>query len=80
MRETVIKPFVEGARVRADVLQALADAIGGEQLGHRVRIVPTRNPPPATAEGRDVAPALMGTYAAHERAALIIAENLDGTI
>ncbi len=77
-RETVIGSFVEGARVRADALQALADAIGGEQLGHRVRMVLVANPPPVTAEGRDVVPALMATYAAHERAAVMIAENLDG--
>src|SRR6202020_1344063 len=32
-RETVVASFVEGARVRADALAALADAIGGEPLG-----------------------------------------------
>src|SRR6185312_2704080 len=36
-RETVIGSFVEGARVRADALTALADAVGGEPLGETVR-------------------------------------------
>src|SRR6185437_12824347 len=36
-RETVVASFVEGARVRADALVALADAIGGEPLGRKVR-------------------------------------------
>jgi hypothetical protein len=31
-RETVIGSFVEGARVRAEALAALADAVGGELL------------------------------------------------
>src|SRR5437588_12764486 len=30
-RETVIASFVDGARVRADALAALADIVGGEQ-------------------------------------------------
>jgi len=36
-RETVIASFVEGARVRADALAALADTVGGEPLGQDVR-------------------------------------------
>jgi hypothetical protein len=36
-RETVIASFVEGARVRADALAALADTVGGEELGGEVR-------------------------------------------
>src|SRR5579871_4730139 len=36
-RETVIGAFVEGARVRADALTALAEAIGDEPLGREVR-------------------------------------------
>src|SRR5438046_1876416 len=36
-RETVISSFVEGARVRAEALAALADAVGGEVLGQQVR-------------------------------------------
>ena len=77
-RETVIASFVEGARVRADALSSLADAIGGEALGQEVRRLLVASPPPAGADGRDVVSALRATYAAHERAALVIAASLDG--
>lgn len=76
-RETVIASFVEGARVRADALAALADAIGGEPLGVEVRRLLVANPPPIGADGHDVVPALRATYAAHERAAMLIASSLD---
>ncbi len=76
-RETVIGSFVEGARVRADALAALADAVGGEPLGQGVRKLLLANPPPLGADERDVMPALIATYAAHERAALMIAAGLD---
>jgi hypothetical protein len=76
-RETVIASFVEGARVRADALAALADTVGGEPLGRKVRTLLVAHPPPVEAEGRDVVPALRATYAAHERAAIMIAESLD---
>jgi hypothetical protein len=76
-RETVIASFVDGARVRADALAALADAVGGEELGQEVRTVLVANPPPVSAEGPDVLPALRATYAAHESAALMIAARLD---
>jgi hypothetical protein len=76
-RETVIASFVEGARVRADALAALADAVGGEGLGREVRSLLVANPPPAGAEEDDVVSALRATYAAHERAAVMIAERLD---
>jgi hypothetical protein len=76
-RETVIGSFVEGARVRADALAALADEIGGEPLGRRVRTLLIAHPPPVRAAGDDVVPALRATYAAHERAALLLAERLD---
>jgi hypothetical protein len=75
--ETVIGSFVEGARVRAQTLAALADAVGGEPLGGEVRMRLVANPPPAGAEGEDVVPALRATYAAHERAAVMIAASLD---
>ncbi len=78
-RETVVASFVEGARVRADALLALADAIGGEALGIEVRALLVADPPPAEAEGDDVIPALRATYAAHERAAVMIAACLDAT-
>jgi hypothetical protein len=73
----VIASFVEGARVRADALAALADAVGGEQLGREVRTLLVTNPPPVRPDGHDVVPALRATYAAHERAAIRIAESLD---
>jgi hypothetical protein len=76
-RETVIASFVEGARVRADALAALADAVGGEELGQEVRRLLVAHPPPLGADGEDVVPALRGTYGAHERAALVIAASLD---
>jgi hypothetical protein len=76
-RETVVASFVEGARVRADALVALADAIGGEPLGLEVRKLLVADPPPAHAEDDDVIPALRATYAAHERAAVLIAAGLD---
>jgi len=76
-RETVIGSFVEGARVRADALTALADAVGGEPLGEAVRQLLIANPPPVDADGPGVVDALRATYAAHERAALLIAARLD---
>jgi hypothetical protein len=76
-RETVIGSFVDGARVRADALAALADEIGGESLGQQVRTLLLANPPPLTAEGEDVVPALRATYEAQERAAVMIAAGLD---
>ena len=77
-RETVIASFVEGARVRAEALAALADAIGGEALGREIRTLLVANPPPAGAHGEEVVPALRATYAAQERAAVMIATSLDG--
>jgi hypothetical protein len=77
-RETVIASFVEGARVRADALGALADAIGGEPLGREVRLLLVANPPPVRADAEDVMPALRATYAAQERAVIMIAASLDG--
>jgi hypothetical protein len=78
-RETVVGAFVEGARVRADALGTLADAIGGEPLGQVVRETLTENPPPVEADGADVEPALRATYEAQERAAVMIAAYLDAT-
>ncbi len=76
-RETVIASFVEGARVRADALATLADVIGGEPLGRDVRRLLVDHPPPMGAEGPNVVSALRATYAAHERAAVMIAVSLD---
>jgi hypothetical protein len=77
-RETVIGSFVEGARVRADALAALADLVGGEPLGRDVRRLLVAHPPPAGADEQDVVPALRATYSAHEQAAVMIAASLDG--
>jgi hypothetical protein len=76
-RETVIGSFVDGARVRADALSALADEVGGEPLGRDVRALLIADPPPLGAEGPDVIGALRATYAAQERAAVLIAAWLD---
>ncbi|MGA2014630.1 MAG: hypothetical protein ABSH51_29440 [Solirubrobacteraceae bacterium] len=78
-RETVIGSFVEGARVRADALSALSDAAGGVPLGREVRGLLVAHPPPLGAEGDDVVEALRATYAAQERAAVLIAAGLDAT-
>lgn len=76
-RETVIASFVEGARVRADALAALADAVGGEPLGREVRSLLVAYPPPVGADGPEVVDALRATYDAQERAAVMIAARLD---
>ncbi len=76
-RETVIASFVDGARVRADALVGLADAVGGERLGADVRALLAADPPPVTADGPEVVPALRATYGAQERAAVAIAARLD---
>jgi hypothetical protein len=77
--ETVIASFVEGAQVRADALSALADTVGGATLGHQVRSLLVAHPPPVRPEGPDVVPALRATYAAQERAAVMIGASLDRT-
>ncbi len=76
-RETVISSFVEGARVRADALAGLADAVGGEALGGEVRSLLVADPPPVGAGGEEAVSALKATYAAHEQVALTIAAHLD---
>jgi hypothetical protein len=76
-RETVIGSFVDGARVRADALAALADLVGGEGLGTEVRNLLVAHPPPVEALGPEVIPTLRATYAAQERAAVLIAAQLD---
>lgn len=76
-RETVIGSFVEGARVRAVALTKLADAVGGEPLVREVRTLLAADPPPVRADAPDVMSALRATYAAHERAAILIAADLD---
>jgi hypothetical protein len=77
-RETVIGSFIDGARVRADALAVLADAAGGEPLGREVRTLLVAHPLPVSADGPDVVSELRATYAAHERAVVMIAASLDG--
>jgi hypothetical protein len=76
-RETVIGSFVEGARVRANALIALADAVGGTPLVGEVQKLLAADPPPVDVDGADVLSDLRATYAAHERAAIVIADCLD---
>jgi hypothetical protein len=76
-RETVIGSFVDGARVRADALGELADIVGGGELGAEVRGLLVECPPPVEARGTEVIVELRATYAAQERAALMIAAHLD---
>jgi hypothetical protein len=76
-RETVIGSFVDGARVRADALIGLADAVGGEELGAEIRVLLAEHPPPVTADGPEVVPQLRATYLAQERCAVAIAARLD---
>lgn len=74
---TVVGAFIEGARVRADALTVLASAVGGDDLVAAVRAVLVADPPPPAAGADDVDDALRATYAAQERAALLIAAALD---
>jgi hypothetical protein len=76
-RETVIAAFVEGARVRAEALVTLADSVGDESLGREIRALLVADPLPVDGGGPDVVPALRAAYAAHERAAVRIADQLD---
>ena len=75
---TIVASFVEGARVRADALALLADAIGGAPLGGEVRALLVEHPLPLADEGQAAVPALRAAYAAQERAAIAIAARLDG--
>jgi hypothetical protein len=81
--ETVLGSFVDGARVRADALSALADRIGGETLGAGVRGILVEQPLPAMSPeigvGDDVVDTLRAAYAAQEQAAVRIADWLDDT-
>jgi hypothetical protein len=74
---TVVASFVEGARVRADALARLAEAIGGASLGVEVRALLVEHPLPLADEGQAAVPALRAAYAAQERAAIAIAARLD---
>lgn len=75
--ETVMASFVDGARVRADALARLADAIGGAPLGEHVRALLVEHPLPLAHSGLAAVPALRAAYAAQEHAAIAIADGLD---
>jgi hypothetical protein len=66
--ETVVGAFVDGARVRAAALTRLAHALGGPAL-EEVRAIVT--------VGADAPERLPELYAAHERAAVRLADHLD---
>jgi hypothetical protein len=78
--ETVIGAFVEGARVRADALVTLAEAIGHRDLVEHVHALLIAHPLPTPGgheSTADPAAALRDAYSAQERAALAIAARLD---
>jgi hypothetical protein len=75
--DTVLGAFVEGARVRAEALGALADSVGGAPLGQAVRNALVEHPPPVGVEEPEAVNMLRATYAAHEEAAVTIASALD---
>ncbi|HET9094660.1 MAG TPA: hypothetical protein VFN36_06185 [Solirubrobacteraceae bacterium] len=78
--ETVIGAFVDGARVRADALLTLAEAVGGPGLVERVQRLLIAHPLP-TPDGlestTDPIGELAAAYDAQEEAALVIAAGLD---
>jgi hypothetical protein len=76
-RGTVLGAFVEGARVRAEALGSLADSVGGPPLGQAVRNALVEHPPPVDVTESAVVDALRATYAAQERAVMMIATALD---
>jgi len=77
--DTVMAAFVEGARVRAEALGVLAEAVGGEPLGCEVRGLLIESPLPAGAADPQALEALRAAYAAQEQAALLIAVALERT-
>jgi hypothetical protein len=75
--ETIVGSFVDGARVRASALAALADVIGGAGLSAEVRALLVEHPLPLADEGFAAVPALRAAYEAQERAVVVIADRLD---
>lgn len=73
----IVASFDDGARVRADALARLADAIGGPALGVEVRALLVEHPLPLADEGLAAVPALRAAYRAQERAAVAVARSLD---
>jgi hypothetical protein len=75
--ETVLAAFVDGARVRAEALQRLAEALGGGALAADVRALLAQHPLPLDASDADAGAALREAYAAQEEAAVRIAAHVD---
>jgi hypothetical protein len=77
--ETIMGSFVDGARVRADALASLADAVGGPALTAEVRALLVEHPLPLADHGLAAVEALRAAYAAQERAIVTIATRLDAS-
>jgi len=78
--DTVVGAFVEGARVRANALIELAQALGDDGIVESVQRLLIEHPlpvPDGSAAGRNPSEALEEAYAAQEQAALLIAGRLD---
>ncbi len=75
---TVIAAFADGARVRAALLERLAEAIGGEDLRGDLRALLDEHPLPSGEAGlEEHTERLRDAYAAQERALLMCAARLD---
>jgi hypothetical protein len=76
--ETVLAAFVDGARVRRELLEELAVAIDGGALAAEVgALLDEHAPPGADTRDADRVAELRAAYAAQERAVLLCAERLD---
>jgi hypothetical protein len=74
--ETVVAAFAEGARVRAVLLERLAEAVDGAGFRDEVRALLAASPLPDEDTDTAVA-ALRAAYDAQERAVLLCAGRLD---
>jgi hypothetical protein len=74
--EMVVAAFADGARVRAVLLERLAEAVDGEALRDEVRALLADHPLPAD-DAADPVAALRAAYGAQERAVLLCAGRLD---
>jgi len=74
--ETVVAAFAEGARVRAVLLERLAEAVDGAAFREEVRALLAASPLPDEDTDTAVA-ALRAAYDAQERAVLLCAGRLD---
>jgi hypothetical protein len=75
--ETVLAAFVDGARVRAGLLQRVAGAAGGDALAAEVAALLAADPPPADLAAPDALSQVRAAYAAQEAAVLRVAAALD---